>query len=90
MRSAGAQGSHTDDRTYAQRIADALVELASRALDGGELPKVAVQRPHVILISPRGDVEGRAARLAGLDGVGPVSATTAQILCCDAETTQLF
>ncbi|MGH8899257.1 MAG: DUF222 domain-containing protein, partial [Egibacteraceae bacterium] len=43
--------SHNDDRTYPQRMADALVELARRSLDAGDLPQVAVQRPHVILIA---------------------------------------
>jgi hypothetical protein len=58
------------------------VELARRALDAGELPQVAVQRPHVILIThPDGQ--------ARLDGVGPISQTTSQMICCDAETTKV-
>ncbi|MGH8899157.1 MAG: DUF222 domain-containing protein, partial [Egibacteraceae bacterium] len=79
--------SHTDDRTYPQRMADALVELARRSLDAGDLPQVAVQRPHVILIATAEALDGEAgAPAARLDGVGLVSAATAQMVCCDAET----
>jgi NAD-dependent dihydropyrimidine dehydrogenase PreA subunit len=74
--------SADDDRTYPQRLADALVELARRALDAGELPQVAVQRPHVICIT-RPDGQAR------LDGIGLVSQTTAQIIACDAEITEV-
>jgi hypothetical protein len=40
-----------DDRTFPQRQADALVELARRALDAGELAQMAAQRPHVLVIT---------------------------------------
>ncbi|MGH8898736.1 MAG: DUF222 domain-containing protein [Egibacteraceae bacterium] len=83
--------SHADDRTYPQRMADALVELARRSLDAGGLPQVAVQRPHVILIATAELLDGKAgAPAARLDGVGPVSAVTAQMIACDAETTTVF
>jgi NAD-dependent dihydropyrimidine dehydrogenase PreA subunit len=83
--------SVADERTYPQRMADALVELAQRSLDAGDLPQVAVQRPHVILIATAEALDGKAgAPAARLDGVGPVSAATAQMVCCDAETTQVF
>ncbi|MGH8884078.1 MAG: DUF222 domain-containing protein [Egibacteraceae bacterium] len=83
--------SHADDRTYPQRMADALVELARRSLDAGDLPQVAVQRPHVILIATAEALEGKAgAPAARLDGVGPVSAATAQMVCCDAEVTTVW
>ena len=67
-----------DERTYAQRMADAMVEFAQQALDAGGLPQVAAQRPHVIMIVQPG---GQAR----LDGVGPVSWQTAEMVCCDAE-----
>ncbi|MGH8887949.1 MAG: DUF222 domain-containing protein, partial [Egibacteraceae bacterium] len=83
--------SHDDDRTYPQRMADALVELARRSLDAGDLPQVAVQRPHVILIATAEALDGKpGAPAARLDGVGPVSAATAQMVCCDAETTTVW
>jgi len=71
-----------DERTYPQRMADAMVELAQQALDGGGLPQVAAQRPHVIMIVQPG---GQAR----LDGVGPVSQATAEMVCCDAEVTEV-
>jgi hypothetical protein len=40
-----------DNRTFPQRQADALVELARRALDAGELAQMAAQRPHVLVIT---------------------------------------
>ena len=39
-----------DDRTPEQRRADALVELARRSLDQGELPEVGGVRPHVTVV----------------------------------------
>src|SRR5664280_2672297 len=42
-----APGGADDDRTPAQRRADALVELARRALDSAELPTTAGERPHL-------------------------------------------
>src|SRR5674536_166967 len=42
-----APGGADDDRTPAQRRADALVELARRALDGAGLPATAGERPHL-------------------------------------------
>ncbi|MGH8909762.1 MAG: DUF222 domain-containing protein [Egibacteraceae bacterium] len=80
-----------DDRTYSQRMADALVELARRSLDAGDLPQVAVQRPHVILITTVEELKGEAgAPAARLDGVGPVSSATARMVCCDGEVTPVF
>src|SRR5664280_2453676 len=78
-----APGGADDDRTPAQRRADALVELARRALDGAELPTTAGERPHLQI---RVDL---ATLLAGTgtaaaDWAGPLSAGTALRLACDA------
>lgn len=77
-----------DDRNPEQRRADALVELARRGLDGGELPQVAAQRPHVILVTtPDAQHDLPDAAPAELDGYGAVSADLARQICCDADLT---
>ena len=68
-----APGGADDDRTPAQRRADALVELARRALDSAELPTTAGERPYLQI---RVDL---ATLLAGTgtaaaDWAGPLSA----------------
>jgi len=40
-----------DSRTTSQRRADALVEMAQRQLDQGELPQRGCQRPHLMLVA---------------------------------------
>lgn len=74
-----------DKRTAGQRRADALVGLAERSLNAGDLPRVTRQRPHVLLVtSPDGlhGVDGAPA--PHLDGVGDIASETARMLCCDA------
>src|SRR5256886_15990700 len=80
-----------DDRTPAQRRADALTDLARRQLDGGELPVVGGQRPHITLTA---DVATLArlpgARAADLDWGQPVPSETLRRLAGDAEATCLL
>src|SRR5664279_1821635 len=78
-----APGGADDDRTPAQRRADALVELARRALDGAGLPSVGGERPHIQI---RVDYATLLARTgtATLDWAGPLSAGAALRLACDA------
>ena len=89
-----------DRRTTMQRRHDALVELAHRQLQGGELPQVAGQRPHLTLTVAADTLGGRqdgsagpgVARLDGaagrgvakLAGVGAVPIETARRIACDA------
>ncbi len=83
-----------DDRTPAQRRADALAEICRQWLDGAERPKVAGERPHVTVTVGAGSLPGGAAAAAStpaaasrageLDHVGPVSPETARRLACDA------
>ena len=67
-----APGGADDDRTPAQRRADALVELARRALDGAALPSVGGERPHIQI---RVDYATLLARTgtATLDWAGPLT-----------------
>ncbi|HXM57295.1 MAG TPA: DUF222 domain-containing protein, partial [Candidatus Dormibacteraeota bacterium] len=77
-----------DERTPAQRRADALTDLARRQLDSGELPVVGGQRPHITLTA---DVATLArlpgSRAADLDWGMPVPAETLRRLACDASVT---
>jgi Domain of unknown function (DUF222)/HNH endonuclease len=72
-----------DDRTPAQRRADALGEICRQWLDGAERPSVAGERPHVtVTVAAEGLGDGPA--ISELDHVGPVGRATARRLACDA------
>ena len=80
----------TDDhRSTRERRADALVELARRALDSGDLPSVGGQRPQVTLVldvaEPSGDEAGISVTAAHGDHTGALSRTAALAIACDAE-----
>jgi Domain of unknown function (DUF222) len=83
-----------DQRSHGERQADALVALARRALDGGALPDVRGERPHVrvtidwqALSSPRG-----AGGVAGgdLGWAGPITPETARRLACDSSVVRII
>jgi len=80
-----------DVRTPAQRRADALVDLARRQLDGGELPVRGGQRPHLTLtadLATLAKLPGSPA--ADLDWGQPVPSETARRLACDAIVTPVL
>jgi Domain of unknown function (DUF222) len=76
-----------DERTSSQRRADALVDLARRALDSGRLPDHGGDRPHVMAIVPfdelRDGVATRQLDSARLNGVA-ITAESARRIACDA------
>jgi hypothetical protein len=83
-----------DTRSHAERQADALVALARGALDGGSLPDVRGERPHVrvtidwfALCAARG-----APGVSGgsLDWAGPINPETARRLACDARVARII
>ena len=83
-----------DRRSAGRRVADALVELARRALDGGNLPERHAVRPHIsvildleTLLAKAGD---RGIHPAALSFGGPMSAATARRLGCDADITRMI
>lgn len=79
-----------DDRTAAQRRADALVELATRQLQHGDLPAVAGQRPHVTVTAPAATLAREPGSPAGdLSFAGPVIADLVRRLACDASVTHI-
>jgi hypothetical protein len=87
-------GPEGDDRTPAQRRADALGEVCRQWLDNPDRPRVAGERPHVNLTVEAGavregepspgepDVTGRA--INELDHVGPIGSGVARRILCDA------
>jgi hypothetical protein len=83
-----------DPRSHAERQADALIALARGALDGGSLPDVRGERPHVrvtidwfALCAERG-----APGVAGgsLGWAGPINPETARRLACDAAVARVI
>jgi hypothetical protein len=82
-RPAGPDGQ-SDLRSYAQRQADALVELAERSLRTGDLPTQGGERPTLVLTMPY-------AKLAEQVGTGVLDtgehlpAATARRMACDAK-----
>ena len=83
-----------DTRCHAERQADALVALACGALDGGSLPDVRGERPHV-----RVTIDWQALCAArGTPGVaggelgwaGPITSGTARRLACDASVVRVI
>jgi Domain of unknown function (DUF222) len=71
-----------DPRTAGQRRADALTELCRRALDGGELPQVNGEKPHLLVTIPYDTLVANLGS-ADLRWTGPISATDARLLACD-------
>jgi hypothetical protein len=72
-----------DLRTAAQRDADALVELAQRVLNDGELPTEGGERPQVVVTVSLPVLQGRIGS-AQLAFGGPINADAARRLACDA------
>src|SRR6266545_5348622 len=80
-----------DDRSAAQRRADALTELARRALEGGRLPHSGGVRPQVTVTVDLASLLGEAGLPGGEGGwVGPLPVETARRLACDAAVTRVL
>ena len=80
-----------DERTGKQHQADALLELCRRQLDGGQLPEVGGQKPHLAVTVDLATLcrqPGSAA--AELEWSQPIHAETARRLACDAVLTTIF
>ena len=78
-----------DDRTPAQRRADALVELARRALDGGDLPDTGGERPHLTVTIDLASLTGTRG-VGELDWAAPVSGEVARRIACDAGVSRVI
>jgi hypothetical protein len=80
-----------DQRSGAQRRADALTELARRSLEGGRLPNSGGVRPQVTVTVELASLLGHPD-LPGADGewVEPLPTETARRLACDATVTRVL
>jgi hypothetical protein len=81
-----------DTRTPAQRRADALVELARRALDAADLPTTSGERPHLSVTVSLSTLERRIGAPAGeLEWSDrPISSEAARRLACDAAISRVI
>ncbi len=83
-----APSGPSDKRTGSQRRADALVDIAARQLQSGDLPAVHGQRPHLTLTASLETLRGEElAPPAELGGAGPIHPETARRLACDSVCT---
>ena len=79
-----------DQRNAAQRRADALVELARRQLQSGDLPMIGGERPHLMITSELGTLAGlRPAPAAELRWHGTLPAESVRRIACDAAVTEV-
>ena len=80
----------SDDRSPAQRRADALVDLCRDHLNQSELPTQRTERPHVMVHLSIDALEGRAGRPCELDDAGVITPRAARQLACDAKVTRII
>ena len=76
--------SQGEDRTPAQRRADALGEICRRYLDSSDRPTVGGERPHLTMTVDVQAMGGGAGGTGELDHVGPVDPEIARRMACDA------
>ena len=80
-----------DDRTARQRRADAAVEMGRRLLDGGALPEVGGQKPHLVVnVDMATLTKEPGSRAADLEWAQPIPAETARRLACDSAITPII
>src|SRR5713226_333744 len=80
-----------DDRSATERRADAAVEMARRQLDGGQLPAVGGQRPHLAVSVDMATLSKEPGSMAAeLEWSQPIPAETARRLACDAAITPII
>jgi hypothetical protein len=72
-----------NDRSPAQRRADALGEICRHWLDDGDRPVVAGERPH-LTVTVGADALARGNGAGELDHLGPIGPETTRRLACDA------
>jgi hypothetical protein len=87
-----ARPANADDtRTGGQRTADALTELARRALEGGRLPQAGGVRPQLLVTVDLNSLLGRSGAVGGHVGwAGPLAPETCRRLACDGAVTRVL
>jgi Domain of unknown function (DUF222)/HNH endonuclease len=81
----------TDTRSGGQRTADALTELARRALEGGRLPQTGGVRPQLSVVVDLNSLLGRPGAVGGeLGWVGPLDPEGCRRLACDGAMTRVL
>lgn len=82
-----------DRRSHAERQGDALVELCRQAFNGGTLPDVRGERPHVRvgvdLVALCAERDALGVPAGELPFAGPISPETARRLACDSVATRI-
>jgi hypothetical protein len=80
-----------DKRSATERRADAAVEMARRQLDGGQLPEVGGQKPHLAVSVDMSTLSKEPGSMAAeLEWSQPIPAETARRLACDAAITPII
>jgi hypothetical protein len=80
-----------DERTPKQRRADALVEAMRRQLNGGQLPEVGGQKPHLVVTTDMATLTKQpGSQAAELEWAQPIPAETARRIACDCSITPVF
>jgi hypothetical protein len=78
-------------RTLPQRRADALVDIINRHINGG---KPGGNPPNVVAVADIAELMGlspqTAMRRCEIEGIGPVTRTVLDQMCCDARFTRLI
>jgi hypothetical protein len=83
--------SAEDTRSGGQRRADALADLARRALEGGRLPQVGGARPQLTVTVELESLLGRPGALGGEAGwAGPLTPEGCRRLACDGALTRVL
>jgi hypothetical protein len=81
---AESKSAGVDDRTPAQRRADALGEICRQWLDSSDRPSVGGERPHVTVTVEAEALRDGAGGTSELDHVGPIQPEAARRVACDA------
>jgi hypothetical protein len=79
-----------DTRSGGQRTADALAELARRALEGGRLPQAGGVRPQLLVTVELDSLLSRSGGVGGQVGwAGPLAPEACRRLACDGTVTRV-